>query len=66
MGDDPNYVNGMYCFMSNPANSVAWESYSNTSYSDWDTQITGGSFPTALAAFQQDFGQGSASACISG
>jgi hypothetical protein len=66
MGDDPNYVNGMYCFMSNPANNVAWESYSNTSYSDWDTQITGGPFPTALAAFQQDFGQGSTSACTTG
>ncbi|HEX4163017.1 MAG TPA: hypothetical protein VHZ05_10990 [Acidimicrobiales bacterium] len=66
MGDDPGYVNGMYCFMTNPANSVAWESYSNTVYSDWNTQITGSGFPNALRAFQQDFGQGSTSACTSG
>lgn len=63
MGDDPGYVNGMYCFMVDPANDVAWESYSNTSYEDWNTQITGSSFPNSLAAFQADFGQGSTSAC---
>lgn len=63
MGDDPGYVNGMYCFMINPANDVAWESYSNTSYQDWNTQITGNSFPQSLAAFQADFGQGSTAAC---
>ena len=63
MGDDPGYVNGMYCFMVNPANNVAWESYSNTSYQDWNTQITGNSFPKSLAAFRADFGQGSTSAC---
>jgi hypothetical protein len=48
----------MYCFMTNPANGVAWESYSNTSYSDWDTKITSSSFPASLAAYQRDFGQG--------
>jgi hypothetical protein len=63
MGDDPNYINGMYCFMTNPANHVAWESYSNTAYSYWNTQITGGAFPASLAAYQQDFGQGSTPAC---
>jgi hypothetical protein len=63
MGDDPGYVNGMYCFMSNPANAVAWESYSNCSYQDWNTQITGNGFPQSLAAFQDDFGQGSTAAC---
>jgi len=63
MGDDPSYVDGMYCFMINPANDVAWESYSNTSYPGWNTEITGSSFPASLAAFQEDFGQGSTSAC---
>jgi hypothetical protein len=63
MGDDPGYVNGMYCFMINPANNVAWESYSNTSYQDWNTKITGSSFPNSLAAFQADFGWGSTAAC---
>jgi hypothetical protein len=63
MGDDPGYVNGMHCFMVNPANNVAWESYSNTSYQDWDTKITGSSFPESLAAFQADFGAGSTAAC---
>ena len=63
MGDDPGYINGMYCFMTNPANDVAWESYSNTSYTDWNTEITSNSFPASLAAFQEDFGQGSTSAC---
>lgn len=58
MGDDPGYVNGMYCFMANPSDNVAWESYSNTSYQDWNTKITGSSFPNSLAAFQTDFGQG--------
>lgn len=58
MGDDPGYVNGMYCTMANPANNVAWESYSNTSYQDWNTKITASSFPNSLAAFQADFGQG--------
>ncbi len=63
MGDDPGYVNGMYCFMVNPANHVAWESYSNTSYTGWNTEITSNSFPNSLAAFQADFGQGSTAAC---
>jgi hypothetical protein len=63
MGDDPSYITGMYCFMTNAANNVAWESYSNTSYSDWDTEITGGSFPASLTAFRQDFGQGVHSGC---
>lgn len=58
LGDDPGYINGMYCFMTNPVNGVAWESYSNTSYSDWDTKITSSSFPASLAAYQRDFGQG--------
>lgn len=63
MGDDPGYVTGMYCFMVNAANNVAWESYSNTSYQDWNTKITGSSFPNSLAAFQADFGQGSTAGC---
>lgn len=63
MGDDPSYVDGMYCFMTNPANNVAWESYTNASYQDWNTQITGSSFPKSLAAFRADFGQGSTPAC---
>lgn len=66
MGDDPGYVNGMYCFMANPANNVAWESYSNTNYPGWNSEITGSSFPNALAAFQADFGHGSTSACSAG
>ncbi len=66
MGDDPSYVNGMYCFMINPADDVAWESYSNTSYPDWNTEITSSAFPASLAAFRQDFGQGSTAACPSG
>jgi hypothetical protein len=63
MGDDPGYVNDMYCLMVNRANNVAWESYSNTSYQDWNTKITGSSFPASLAAFQADFGGGSTAAC---
>lgn len=57
LGDDPNYINQMYCVMTNPDNNVAWESYSNTSYDNWNTEITGGSFPNSLAAFQADFGK---------
>jgi hypothetical protein len=53
----------MRCFMVNPANNVAWESYSNTSYQDWNTKITGSSFPASLAAFQADFGGGSTAGC---
>ena len=63
MGDDPSYIDGMHCFMVNPADHVAWESYSNTSYPGWNTEITGGSFPASLAEFKKDFGQGSTSAC---
>lgn len=66
MGDDPGFINGMYCFMTNPADHVAWESYTNANYVGWNSQITGSSFPASLAAFQQDFGQGSTSACSSG
>ena len=65
MGDDPGYVDGMYCFMTAPADNVVWESYSNTSYQDWNTQITGTSFPQSLAEFQKDFGQGSGP-CVTG
>jgi hypothetical protein len=66
MSDDPSYINGMYCFMIKPANDVAWESYSNTSYTGWNSEITGGSFPLSLQEFQADFGEGSTSVCISG
>jgi hypothetical protein len=58
MGDDPLYINNMYCFMINPSNNVAWESYFNISGADQDSEITGGSFPKSLAAFQSDFGYG--------
>jgi hypothetical protein len=60
MGDDPLYVNNMYCFMTNPADNVAWESYFNISETGWNSQITGGKFPSSLAAFQSDFGLGAA------
>jgi hypothetical protein len=66
MGDDPGYVNGMYCFMINPADHVAWENYTNANYGGWNTEITDSTFPASLAAFQQDFGHGSTSACSSG
>ncbi len=63
MGDDPGYINGMHCFMVNPANNVAWESYSNTNYPGWNSAITSNSFPDSLAAFQADFRRGSTAAC---
>jgi hypothetical protein len=55
-GDDPAYINQMHAFMINQANNVAWENYFNISEALHNSQITGGSFPKSLAAFQADFG----------
>jgi hypothetical protein len=62
MGDDPDFVDGMYCFMVN--NNVAFETYDNVSGSGWASQITpGGGFPSSLIRYQDDFGQGDTSEC---
>jgi hypothetical protein len=60
MGDDPLYINNMTAWMKNAANNVAYESYfdNNTLPSGGDTNadLTGGSFPSSLAAFSTDEG----------
>jgi Glycosyl hydrolase family 26 len=62
-GDDPDFINSFYAWMTNPANNVAYENYFNSVQS----VITGGvdaatgqpwpySYPNSLAAFRADFG----------
>ena len=56
LGDDPNYINQMISWMENPTNNVAFESYFDYDETGLDSQITGGSFPNSLAAFESDLG----------
>ncbi|HEX3793973.1 MAG TPA: glycosyl hydrolase [Acidimicrobiales bacterium] len=65
-GDDPLYMNDFYAWMTDPLNSVVYESYFNAD-GVLDSAITGGidpktnvpftySYPNSLAAFRADFG----------
>ena len=56
LGDDPNYINQMTSWMKNAANDVTYESYFDFDASGLNSQITGGSFPNSLAAFEADLG----------
>ena len=56
LGDDPYYVNQMISWMQNASNDVAFESYFNYDETGLNSEITGGSFPNSLAAFESDLG----------
>ncbi len=56
LGDDPYYVNQMVAWMRNSANSVTYESYFDADTGGVNSVITGGSFPSSLAAFKADLG----------
>jgi hypothetical protein len=56
LGDDPWYVNQMVAWMENPANNVTYESYFDANSGGVNSLITGGSFPSSLAAFSADLG----------
>ena len=56
LGDDPNYINQMISWMENPSNNVVYEAYFNYDETGLNSQITGGSFPNSLAAFESDLG----------
>jgi hypothetical protein len=56
LGDDPYYINNMISWMKTAANNVAFESYFDFNASGCNSQITGGSFPNSLAAFDADLG----------
>ena len=51
--DDPTFINEVYDFIANPANSVAYSSYFSDATSV-DSDIT--QFPSSEAAFSADFG----------
>ena len=56
LGDDPYYVNQMTSWMETASNNVAFETYFNDDETGSNSQITGGSFPDSLAAFEADLG----------
>ncbi len=56
LGDDPYYVNQMISWMRTASNDVAFEAYFDYDQSGLNSQITGGSFPDSLAAFESDLG----------
>jgi hypothetical protein len=56
LGDDPFYVNQMVAWMRNSANSVTYESYFDADTGGVNSVITGGSFPSSLAALKADLG----------
>lgn len=54
-GDDPNYIQIMYDFCSNPANNVSWQEYFNTA-TDVDHQLDGATnYPRSSALYKQLF-----------
>ena len=56
LGDDPYYVNQMTDWMKNSANNVIYESYFDADSGGVNSLITGGSFPSSLAALGADLG----------
>jgi hypothetical protein len=56
LGDDPSFINQMVAWMENSANNVAYESYFNANSGGVNSLITGGSFPSGLAALSADLG----------
>jgi hypothetical protein len=56
LGDDPYYIDHMISWMKTASNNVAFESYFDFDASGLNSQITGGSFPNSLAAFDTDLG----------
>ncbi len=56
LGDDPYFINQMVAWMENGANDVAFESYFDANSGGVNSLITGGSFPSSLAAFKADLG----------
>ena len=56
LGDDPYYVNQMVAWMKNSANDVVYESYFDADTGGVNSVITGGSFPSSLAALSADLG----------
>jgi hypothetical protein len=56
LGDDPLYVTNFLGWMKDPADDVAFESYFDANSGGVNSVITGGSFPSALAAFKAALG----------
>jgi hypothetical protein len=56
LGDDPLFVSNMAAWMHNPANNVAFETYFDADSGGVNSDLTGGSFPHALAAFKSSLG----------
>ncbi len=54
LGDDPYFINQMVAWMKNSANHVTYESYFDANSGGVNSLITGGSFPSSLAAFSAD------------
>jgi hypothetical protein len=54
LGDDPYYINQMVSWME--SNDVTYESYFDADSGGVNSLITGGSFPSSLAAFSADLG----------
>jgi hypothetical protein len=54
LGDDPFFIHQFAAWITQ--SNVAWTSYFNSDPSGQADAITDGTFPNALAAFQQDFG----------
>jgi Glycosyl hydrolase family 26 len=56
LGDDPTFVTNMAAWMHNPANDVVFEAYFDVNSGGVNSDLTGGSFPQALAAFHAALG----------
>jgi Glycosyl hydrolase family 26 len=54
LGDDPYFINQMISWMK--GNDVTYESYFDANSGGVNSQITGGSFPSSLAALSADLG----------
>jgi Glycosyl hydrolase family 26 len=54
LGDDPYFINQMVAWMR--SNNVTYESYFDANSGGVNSLITGGSFPSSLAAFSADLG----------
>jgi hypothetical protein len=56
LGDDPYFINQMVSWMKKPSNDVTYETYFDDNGGGVNSLITGGSFPSSLAAFSADLG----------
>jgi hypothetical protein len=56
LGDDPLFISNMAAWMHNPANNVAFETYFDANSGGVNSDLTGGGFPNALAAFAAALG----------